>query len=164
LKGRVDFTSVYSVAETIDVSSGIGPFNVSQAFDYDPNTLSFYFATVFEFLLIDSTIGFRLNNPTCAGQGCMSFYFPGSFNTINPSPGTLFDQSPVADVVLVHGVQGMRIDFWATSVDEAQSVNASDLNYCPVYGGGDQAFALCVAPSTFNVDHLIACMSHSLSN
>lgn len=107
-------------------------------------------AILFSTLFADTTNTLPISPISCKGDGCLSYLFPGSMNLIAPWPWRVpgfFD----ADVLIVHGVQGIQIDYW--SLDSTDHLDSSD---CKVYGAIDAAVMLCIASSTLDRSELIA--------
>jgi hypothetical protein len=155
----VNFMTMFVPQHTFDVSAGIGFFNGSQALDFTSDEVSFMFATTFNYVLVDTTWGTRFNS-SCPGNGahCLSYYFPGSTSFIYPSPGG-FDN---ADIMVVPNVQGLRIDFWDVDDSEFQSIESGSFDDCPIYGGAQFGYRVCISPSSLNADHLIIGILHAV--
>jgi hypothetical protein len=155
----VNFTTMFVPQHTFDVSAGIGFFNGSQALDFSSAEVSFMFAATFNYVLVDTTWGIRFNS-SCPGAGahCRSYYFPGTTDVVYPTPGG-FD---TAVIMMVPNVQGLQIDFWDVDDSEFQSIDSWFFDDCPIYGGSQIAFRVCISPSSLHVDHLIIGMMHCL--
>jgi hypothetical protein len=143
---------------SFDVSAGIGLYNASQAFDYSLREISFIFAVTFNYILVDTSLGYSFNDSSCHGLNCLSTYFPGSLNDVHPRPNKFLE----AQLLNIPDVQGLRIDYWDVDLAEVKSINQDDLDNCPIYGGSEFAFRVCIAPSSLNVDHLIVGMTFTL--
>ena len=148
---NVNFITVNMEKYSFDVSAGIGLYNASQVFDYSIGDISFIFAVTFNYVLVDTSVGYSFNDSSCHGLNCLSTYFPGRLNDIRPRPNVF----PEAPLLNVPDVQGLRIDYWDVDLAEIKSVDQNDLDNCPIYGGAKFAFRVCIAPSSLNVDHLI---------
>jgi hypothetical protein len=142
------------VQETVNVSAGIGTFNVSQALDFPTDELAFTFTTAFTGILTDPTQRSRLVPADCPvkASNCFTFYFPGALNGIYPSSSGQGPES--ADLVIAHNVQGFQLDFWQGDGAELNSVG--NQYPCPVYGSPEKAFQICISPSSLNFDHLVS--------
>jgi len=152
----VDYTTSLVVLEAVGVSAGIGPYNYSQAFDYQPEYIAYFFTTTFSNLLGDPRQGVT-PAPLCPGNtsDCISFYFPGGLGNVSPAPDAVNNSDKETDVWVVHNVQGIQVDFWYVDQAENESINQTDIADCPTYGGNSSAFTICIAPSSLHVDHFI---------
>ena len=56
---------------------------------------------------------------------------------------------------MVNNVQGWEIDFWSLDLSEIQSAPENSFISCPIYGHANNAFRLCITPSTLDVDHFM---------
>ena len=66
-------------------------------------------------------------------------------------------------MVKVPNTQGLQIDYWDVDSADVKSIDGKDFNNCPIYGGTQFAFQICIAPSSLNVDHLIVGMALNIS-
>jgi hypothetical protein len=93
---------------------------------------------------------------------CFSFYYPGALNAIFPRSTGIGGQSfQKSQVVIAHDVQAIRIDFWAADEAEINSVDNSSQIPCPIYGGPQKAFQICIAQSKLTVEHTVISLTHN---
>ena len=82
---------------------------------------------------------------------CVSYLFPGFVGLIIPTPYTINNFS-TADVIQVHGLASIQIDFWAISAsDTFQSTD------CQMWGTKINAIQICIAAKQ---EHFIAGTAH----
>jgi hypothetical protein len=145
--GDVIYTTTYSTVAHVNVSAGIGAYNVSYALNGYP---TFYESFVFAGQLFDITddpaLRLRKLPGDCPNSSnvCYSYYFPGGLGAIFPTANAI-EQN--ADVIIAPNIQGFQIDFWDVPVSQIPSPGYTD---CPVYAGSGDAFQVCIAPLSDN--------------
>lgn len=153
--GTVTYTETYSTQGSIPVSSGIGTFNASQALLWKPSWLAYLFTCASFNLLFDTTSSVTIDPPHCYGTPCSTYFFTGGIAFVYP---TLYNRTslfPNADVIVVRQSRGLLVSYWDLNSAEANSISPSDVE-CAIFGAKNEAFQICLAPSSLNVDHVVA--------
>ena len=135
------------------VSAGIAPFNASLAEPW-VLVLSIAATTQFPTLLVDRAISHPVNPVTadisCTKSRCHSYYFPGRFGQISPSPRRQ-SYPPNADTFIVKRGPGVQLDFWDVSADFHWAPD-----YCRIWGTDEFAMTMCLTRSNVTKDALVA--------
>jgi hypothetical protein len=79
----------------------------------------------------------------------MSHFFAGPAAFIQPSPPPISNVSD-ADVVFVHQLQGIQVEFW--NVSSTDEVFGSD---CKIWGSNYGAIQICIRSSSLNGSHFL---------
>jgi len=156
--GQVSSLVVYTPLNYFPVSAGIGPFDASFA-DYSwQGATAISFAAVSTTLFIDAKQSFAVEPVTSecsASANCQAYYYPGQLDYVTPSPFSL-NNSQQAPYFQVQGGQGLQVDYWDVSTEEAP-VTPDD---CQVWAspieGYSFGFAICIKTSSINPNNLIA--------
>jgi len=151
--GFVSTITTFTPYYKFNIVAGIGPYNVSFAYDYDPNFVTALFTSRFSGLFEDFTTTYPLTPTLCSGNNCTSYLFPGSFEDMDPYPGHITNYSE-ADVLVVPKASGIQIQYW--DLDSNDHPNESD---CKTFGNDAAALVICLASSSLNSSHLIASSS-----
>jgi hypothetical protein len=119
-----------------------------------PSEVSMLLATSYSYLFSDPTTSFPTAPIHCTGGRCSSYLFPGGLGDMTPWPGHINGWDN-ADVILIHEVYGLQIDYW--DPEPGEEIYARD---CQIYGGDYTAIIFCIAPSAVDAQYLTACKSH----
>jgi hypothetical protein len=158
LTGTVEYLATYDTQYAFPVSAGIGQFNASQATNFRPSYLAFWFSAISFNFWFDSTSSFTFQPPICYGTPCSSFYVTGGLAFVTPDPFETPSLYPDSDIVIVRNTQGLLFSFW-----EPTSAEASDIDgiQCSTFGFASEAFQICLVHSALNANHTLAGCSYS---
>lgn len=150
-QGFVKTITTYNSFSTLTVTAGIGQYDPSFIQQYEPSMITMVAATMFTSLYNDTTSAYPLEPVLCSGDGCSSFLFPGSWQYMTPWPPNIYTGAdPHVDVMIVHDVYGIQVDYWDVSQSEQL-----DSNSCKTYGSEAAALEFCIASSTIDSNNLI---------
>jgi hypothetical protein len=130
---------------------GIGHFNASSAFTYEPNQLALVFAEAYSEIFDDPSRTILLQtNLSC--QSCASYFFPGSIIDAQYWLEPILNNRTF-DVLTANDALGLQIDFSDVPTQEpAFELN----NECLLIGDDAAAMVICLRNSILGNGTLIA--------